>query len=1471
MKKYFMLFAACLTAVVLSAAGMNVAETGGAIKLVFSETGTSSDASTKLTAIEDILESGSDYVTLTTATEVYKGRAGRGNKLGGSSKAYELVMTLKNPVKPTSIVINAMPYQNDKDKANNKMVFMGDTIVLAEAGALADYTITYDGKTEVSAISLKAVQDANNRIYVTSITINAGESAAPELKTVATVEKLWSGDVLGWAVADSRQWTGYGEYVYWESKANHAIVGTKDGLKVDTIIKNDLIDGTAFSVDGAGNFVVEGTFPSTASHIFLVKHDASAFVDIPVTGLGRTDIATATGDVFSAEGGVVFLYGNSVNLLAVAIKNAGAEGQEVKVKEIAIKGSNVQNFVVAGDTLVQYVQRRSVGQTGFDIYENGVNKGPVEGMTGYKGTTLGGAMVTLAGKVFAVYPAGATMYSSEFSVLNVDDKTLAVDKADASKTVFYANTTTKANNTNVGVFVNATKIDENNAYIQVGNGSDGTALFKLSVSVAAELVVSCDETQGTVTGGGDIAVGANATVVATPNPGYEFVAWKKGEETVSTDATYTFAVNENTALTAVFEAKANVTVTLAVNDATLGSITLPEGIVMGENSVVYGTPVALVAVPAEGVSFLGWFKGEELYSSDLSISLTGKESISLSANFAKALVLSYELNGGVTNDYGWTSKAHMALLLQEDYNTAYSATKAWAKEENGVIYYYVGGEWQLPSDVQGKAADVSGFIQSVTYNTSDNLVNLLHNDKWLLLMNYIDTLRVKAGNAVADEGALRADVSGFFLCSPAITDYRHTNDYTTAGTEEAFLSANKIGFANPTEIKTGVTLNAPYKEGSTFDGWYATADFSGDKITYVDPETVIPGGKLYAKWIEYIPTIAEIYDMEVGVETRAKGTVTYVAGSNFWIQDITGGILCYQKDLGLAVGDVVTLKAKTATFNNYPELTNITVENKEAGAELTPEVATISQVTAEPAKYMYKLVKFVGIRVAGYTEDSYANPIFTDGDNTIVGRYGLKAETTPANTRVNLKTVVSCDSKGLQLRGEDSWVEEVGGAGVDPYQYPARMAEDDFAGYTLENNWLYSINLDNYGDNVPGVDGAMLRSMVEKDGKMYFLNRTSDGAGYFVVVDGKTGVMEPNRLNITGDHLFQKKTVNAETGAEEWSSAVLLPFNHVTKDSEGNILVGPCIAGAHNMMIYIVDEKTGVATELVNEAIWDNADMDSIVYRLDAFGAWGDVKSHAVIIASVASYTVNNVTSGLNAFRWEINNGVAEMAELVEITASETDDFKTYLVNAEGKPLANAGISPTALPLDEEYFLIDGQGTYPTLISRDGDVVDDFKNNHAGILKVGNNVGDTCTLQVNNNGLAQFQVGDDYFFLMAATCYTGVPKNVYALYKFKDASQSFAEMEPLWFFPNAGLGDGKGSSFQATPYVEIDGTEAKIYIYQPAAGYGVYTFTGKAGTGDGVENIINASYDKVQKVLENGVIYIYRNGVKYNTMGAQVK
>lgn len=60
---------------------------------------------------------------------------------------------------------------------------------------------------------------------------------------------------------------------------------------------------------------------------------------------------------------------------------------------------------------------------------------------------------------------------------------------------------------------------------------------------------------GTVSGGGSFAPGASVTLTATPESGYRFVRWVKNgtSETVSTANPYTFNVQEQTDLVAIFE------------------------------------------------------------------------------------------------------------------------------------------------------------------------------------------------------------------------------------------------------------------------------------------------------------------------------------------------------------------------------------------------------------------------------------------------------------------------------------------------------------------------------------------------------------------------------------------------------------------------------------------------------------------------------------------------------------------------------------------------------------------------------------------------------------------------------------------------------------------------------------------------------------------------------------------------------
>lgn len=64
---------------------------------------------------------------------------------------------------------------------------------------------------------------------------------------------------------------------------------------------------------------------------------------------------------------------------------------------------------------------------------------------------------------------------------------------------------------------------------------------------------------GSVSGGGSFDPGSSVTVVATPASGFDFVRWAYNgtNETASTNASYTFVVNQQTDLVAIFEVHTN--------------------------------------------------------------------------------------------------------------------------------------------------------------------------------------------------------------------------------------------------------------------------------------------------------------------------------------------------------------------------------------------------------------------------------------------------------------------------------------------------------------------------------------------------------------------------------------------------------------------------------------------------------------------------------------------------------------------------------------------------------------------------------------------------------------------------------------------------------------------------------------------------------------------------------------------------
>lgn len=796
--------------------------------------------------------------------------------------------------------------------------------------------------------------------------------------------------------------------------------------------------------------------------------------------------------------------------------------------------------------------------------------------------------------------------------------------------------------------------------------------------------------------------------------------------------------------------------------------------------------------------------------------------------------VTYDLQGGVTNDYGWTSKSDMFTAFMTD---------AGASGFETLEYYMAQTDPLGGTNICGKLTDASPALKM---------------EKWTWLKSYIETVTAAytaagttpAASVLTEDGtgaAWRYAVGAFF-CSMQRATWPASADFSSAGLDAAYIPTWKHAYANPTSVAEGeFILNAPYKEGEAFRGWYDNAAGTGTPVTKITPESE---GTLYACFGEYINTVAEVLALADGTATKVKGTVTYTGGDNFWIQDATGAILCYGKDNGVAVNDEVTLSGTfVASYKGSPELNNATVISKMAGTPVNATEVALSKLVADTASYLNKLVLVKGLTFSKYVNNgSYTTPYVSDGLNEIaLYKYSNLTETDyPVGTQVNVKAVFSRYNTDLQFRGETSWLEASAMAKKDTYSYPARGENGE---YTLENKWIISTQEGNYADNMPGPNDYV-RGMVAKDGKMYFINRDAKA---FTVVDGATG-KKLSTLTITGEHLFQ---VQGEDG--EWSDATTLPYNDVKLDNAGNMLIGACLTSSQTFFIYRVDPATGAATEVIKERLWDNTDeeFDKISYRFDAFGVYGDINSHAVIMAQDAN--------SMTAFKWVIDNGVAAKAKKVVLYVDPVND-NSYLIT-DGAMIENPGTAPQIFPVDDDYFYLDGNATLPTLFNMDGTLADDFKNCKAG-LEIVNNEGDACALNQGHNGLVEFQIGDDYFLVMAATNTAGTPASAFALYKYKDASKAFADMTPMWFFPNAGMGTGVNGFRTAVPYVEVKDNVATIYLYTGNLGYGVYTFTGVKATG--VDNVIDAT-DKVQKVMENGQLYILKDGVRYNVLGTVVK
>lgn len=260
------------------------------------------------------------------------------------------------------------------------------------------------------------------------------------------------------------------------------------------------------------------------------------------------------------------------------------------------------------------------------------------------------------------------------------------------------------------------------------------------------------------------------------------------------------------------------------------------------------TQVELYAPIKPRHTFEGWYDNAECTGA----AITTVDQTYAGTLYAKWSIapITYNLNGGQYNQYGWKSKKDVYDDFIADWNTYSGTTRKTAQYEDqlGVGKSSIG----IPTTI----TTVNGVNHRE--NLAAMFTNPTYSAKWGWLVTYIDAVAEQQGKTLltTNGGTLTFSLGNFFG-EDKNSNYNAV-DFT--GDERYLVSAQldcSFTLPNPTYPTSEVTINNPTKEGYIFDGWYAAADFSGAKVTKVNANT---SGTLYAKWTEKVIIIDERAD-----------------------------------------------------------------------------------------------------------------------------------------------------------------------------------------------------------------------------------------------------------------------------------------------------------------------------------------------------------------------------------------------------------------------------------------------------------------------------------------------------------------------------------------------------------------------------------------------------------------------------------
>ena len=296
------------------------------------------------------------------------------------------------------------------------------------------------------------------------------------------IEQVWENTQVPTSSNNGFQAVGWDEKIYMKDRSNKQILLFSDATPYTTYVATDDKDDQPIAIDDAGNIIIRSgsnLFYNAPKQVTIYKNGdkTGKVIDFTLPASGRCDFISASGDIYSAEGGYVYFYcENQTTVSRLYIKNGGASTADVSVDEVGtnLTAGSSQSHVftnIFGDLMTH--TRASVKV----LQEVNAVTGVATTMTlpDFKESTLGGCSFELGGKELIAYNIKGTDYNSEWNLYNMTDKEFV------SNETLYAKDRTSKKTYGAANWLNVQVVDEETAYIYQFCPEVAVAVWKVSL------------------------------------------------------------------------------------------------------------------------------------------------------------------------------------------------------------------------------------------------------------------------------------------------------------------------------------------------------------------------------------------------------------------------------------------------------------------------------------------------------------------------------------------------------------------------------------------------------------------------------------------------------------------------------------------------------------------------------------------------------------------------------------------------------------------------------------------------------------------------------------------------------------------------------------------------------------------------------------------------------------------------------